>query len=403
MYVLSPFFSISGFKTDLMIKEIDYPKFEQYIEESKIQTVYADFENGDKIYIEDVEGNMYKTDNPSHDNFRLELARKGIKIEPFSVTKKQQIFYKFTSLLPTIFLIVFGLGIFRMLSKNSSGEAGTIIGKPKSKKVTDEIKVRFNDIAGNEEAKQRVQTIVNFLKKPQKYNDMGAKLPKGILFYGPPGTGKTMLAKAIAGEAGVPFFSVSGSDFVEKYVGVGASRVRALFEEAKQNSPCVVFIDEIDAVGSSRKNSGGNNEKDQTINALLTELDGFEDNSGIVVMAATNRLDMLDEALIRSGRFDQHICVELPEAKDRLKILQLYTKNKPIGLDVNLERLSKETQGFSGADLATLINNAAIFAVDRNKKTITSKEIEDAHNKIVLQSDRKLSGHEDKDDQELVA
>lgn len=400
---LSMFFSICGFKTDLMIKEIDYPKFEQFLEENKIQTVHADFENGYKIYIEDIEGNMYKTDNPSHDNFKLDLVKKGISIEPFTIRTSQQIMNKVLMILSFGVFIAFGIFIFKIVSKNNNVEVSSIIGKPKSKKVTKEIKIRFNDIAGNEEAKLRVQTIVNFLKNPGKYNEMGAKLPKGILFYGPPGTGKTILAKAIAGEAGVPFFSVSGSDFVEKYVGVGASRVRALFEEAKQNAPCVIFIDEIDAVGSSRQQSGGNNEKDQTINALLTELDGFEDNSGIIVIAATNRLDMLDNALIRSGRFDQHICIELPQAKDRLKILQLYTKNKPIGLDVNLERLSKETQGFSGADLATLINNAAIFAVDRNQKTITAQDIEDAHNKIVLQSDRKLSGHEDKLDQELVA
>ncbi|HBN05468.1 MAG TPA: cell division protein, partial [Bacteroidales bacterium] len=221
--------------------------------------------------------------------------------------------------------------------------------KKKETLVTDVPKISFRDIAGNNESKEEMKFLVNFLKEPEKYNKMGAKLPKGVVFYGPPGTGKTLTARALAGEAGVPFFSASGSDFVEMYVGLGAKRVRELFDDARNNAPCIVFIDEIDAVGTSRGGRDGNSEKDQTINALLAELDGFNSHKPIVVIIATNRVEDLDKALIRPGRFDRHIAINLPDNRDRLEILSLYAKNKKISSEIDLEELAKLTIGFSGA------------------------------------------------------
>jgi ATP-dependent metalloprotease FtsH len=246
----------------------------------------------------------------------------------------------------------------------------------------------FSSVAGCEETKEEMRCLVDFLKNPQRYTDMGAKLPKGIVFYGPPGTGKTLMAKAIAGEADVPFFAVSGSDFIEKYVGVGAKRVRELFSKARKSAPCIIFIDEIDCVGGVRNNES-NEERYQTVNALLSEMDGFSGREGIIIIAATNRLDILDEALIRPGRFDRHTAISLPDKKDRQEILKVHARNKKINKDVSLEEIAKLTVGFSGAGLESLLNEAAILAVNHNKTEITREEIDDAFFKIIVKGDKK--------------
>lgn len=261
--------------------------------------------------------------------------------------------------------------------------------------------ITFKDVAGHKEVKKDLKFLIDFMKNPEKYRKMGARMPKGIIFYGPPGTGKTLLAKAIAGEAKVPFFSVSGSDFVEKYVGVGAKRVRELFKKAREKAPCIIFIDEIDAVGRQRGQTE-NSEVDQTINALLTELDGFNSSEGIVVIAATNRVDMLDSALTRPGRFDRHIAIPLPEQEERLELLKLHSKNKKLGADVSLEKLAKMTIGFSGADLENLLNESAILAVSREKEEITMEEIDEALFKIILKGNKKPND-KNSEDYKLIA
>src|SRR5579883_3403848 len=245
--------------------------------------------------------------------------------------------------------------------------------------------VKFDDVAGIEEAKEELQEVVTFLKKPEKFTAVGARIPKGVLLVGPPGTGKTLLAKAIAGEAGVPFFSISGSEFVEMFVGVGASRVRDLFKKAKDNAPCIIFIDEIDAVGRQRGAGigGGNDEREQTLNQLLTEMDGFEGNTGIIIIAATNRPDVLDSALLRPGRFDRQVTVDAPDMKGRLEVLQVHARNKKLSDQVSLEAIARRTPGFTGADLANLLNEAAILTARRRKEAITMLEIDDAVDRVV--------------------
>jgi cell division protease FtsH len=251
--------------------------------------------------------------------------------------------------------------------------------------------VNFEDVAGVEEAKQELAEIVDFLKYPDKFTALGARIPKGVLLIGPPGTGKTMISKAVAGEAGVPFFSISGSEFVEMFVGVGASRVRDLFEQAKRNSPCIIFIDEIDAVGRRRGSGtgGGNDEREQTLNQILVEMDGFDSNTNIIMIAATNRPDVLDPALLRPGRFDRQVMVDLPDMRGRWEVLKVHSKGKPLEKDVSLETLAKQTPGFSGADLANLTNEAAILAAGRNRKTISMNELEEAILRVIAGPERK--------------
>ncbi|MEY3370199.1 MAG: hypothetical protein RLZZ361_869 [Cyanobacteriota bacterium] len=286
-------------------------------------------------------------------------------------------------------LVLFGLFLFML--RNVGGGGAMSFGKSRARLMTKDINITFDDVAGIEESKKELEEIVDFLKNSQKYTSLGAKIPKGVMLLGPPGCGKTLLAKAVAGEAGVPFFSISGSDFVEMFVGVGASRVRDLFEQAKKNAPCIVFIDEIDAVGRQRSgmSGGGNDEREQTLNQLLVEMDGFQPNSGIIVLAATNRPDVLDKALLRPGRFDRKVTIDTPDYNGRLEILKVHTRGKPIAQDVDLETLARRTPGFSGADIANLINESAILAARESKKEIEMHFLEDAIDKVAIGPERK--------------
>ena len=291
-----------------------------------------------------------------------------------------------SSILVPLILYAALFGIFMVVLRKSAGAQGQALnfGKTKANQVRD-IKVRFNDVAGAEEEKQELQEIVDFLKHPKKYTDIGARIPRGVLLVGPPGTGKTLFAKAVAGEANVPFFSISGSDFVEMFVGVGASRVRDLFEQAQKNMPCIIFIDEIDAVGRQRGAGlgGGNDEREQTLNQLLVQMDGFEANSSIIVMAATNRADILDPALMRPGRFDRQIYVNVPDVKGREEIFKVHSRNKPLASDINFKSLARLTPGFTGADIENILNESAILAARANRKVITMKDISEAVNKVM--------------------
>ena len=303
-----------------------------------------------------------------------------------------------SSILPMLIIV----GLWFMLMNQGGAGGGKVMnfGKSRARRYDEEkLKITFKDVAGAEEAKQELEEVVEFLKHPQKYNDLGAKIPKGVLLYGPPGTGKTLLAKAVAGEAGVPFFSISGSDFVEMFVGVGASRVRDLFDQAKKSAPCIVFIDEIDAVGRQRGAGlgGGHDEREQTLNQLLVEMDGFSANEGIIMIAATNRPDILDPALLRPGRFDRQIVVDRPDIKGRTEILKVHVKGKPIGPDVNLDVIAQRTPGFTGADLSNLVNEAALLTARKDKKAINMPEMEEAAERVIMGPERKSRVISDKE------
>ncbi len=307
------------------------------------------------------------------------------------------------SLLPTVLIvglmIVFYLFIMRRMGQGMGTDKTLNFGKAKYRKTDDKRKTTFADVAGADEEKEELVEIVEFLKNPQRFNELGARIPKGVLLVGPPGTGKTLLARAVAGEANVPFFPISGSDFVEMFVGVGASRVRDLFNEAKKNSPSIVFIDEIDAVGRQRGAGlgGGHDEREQTLNQLLVEMDGFGHNGGIIVMAATNRPDILDRALLRPGRFDRQIAVGYPDVKGREEILRVHSRGKPLGPDVSLNSIARATAGFTGADLENLLNEAALLAARKGLKAITQEQIEEATIKVVMGSEKKSKVIKDKD------
>jgi len=336
------------------------------------------------------DGSQFKTYYINYPDLIKELSSKNVKI---SVKPPDQTPWYVNFLIswgPVIFLVF--LWIFFMKQMQAGSSRAMSFGKARAKMLSNKaVKVTFADVAGIEEVKDEVKEIVDFLTNPQKYVKLGAKIPKGILLVGAPGTGKTLLAKAIAGEAGVPFFSISGSDFVEMFVGVGASRVRDLFDQAKKNSPCIVFIDEIDAVGRQRGAGlgGGHDEREQTLNQLLVEMDGFESNEGIIVLAATNRPDVLDPALLRPGRFDRQIVVPLPDVKGRLEILKVHTKKVILDKDVDLDKIARGTPGFSGADLANLVNEAALLAARRNSETVHMNDFESAKDKVLMGVERK--------------
>jgi cell division protease FtsH len=336
-------------------------------------------------------GQQFTAYVPEGDTAYIEMLRaRGveIRVEPRS---RSALWPSLLSTMLPILLLV-GLWMLMLRQAQSGGNQAMAFGKSRARLHTEnKPKVTFEDVAGVEEAKEELQEVIEFLKYPKKFQALGAKIPRGVLLVGPPGAGKTLLAKAVAGEAGVPFFSISGSEFVEMFVGVGASRVRDLFDQAKKSAPCLVFIDEIDAVGRQRGAGlgGGHDEREQTLNQLLVEMDGFDPNSGIIVIAATNRPDILDPALLRPGRFDRRIVVDNPDTKGRLAILQVHVRGKPIAEDVNLEALAKRTPGFSGADLANMVNEAALLAARRNKRKITAAEMDEAIDRVIAGPQRR--------------
>jgi len=336
-------------------------------------------------------GNSFTTYSPNDPNLIEKLSEKGVSISAAPIEEKMpSLFGVLLSWFPMLLLIAVWIFFMRQMQGGKGGAMG--FGRSKAKMMNElKGKVTFNDVAGVEEAKEEVEEIVEFLKDPKKFSRLGGKIPRGCLLVGPPGTGKTLLARAIAGEAGVPFFTISGSDFVEMFVGVGASRVRDMFEQGKKHSPCIIFIDEIDAVGRSRGAGlgGGNDEREQTLNQLLVEMDGFDTNEGVIIIAATNRPDVLDPALLRPGRFDRQVVVSNPDIIGREKILKVHAKKISMSPDVNLRTVARGTPGFSGADLANLVNEAALLAARKNKRIVTSQEFEEAKDKVMMGAERR--------------
>ncbi|MDU7244292.1 MAG: ATP-dependent zinc metalloprotease FtsH [Clostridiales bacterium] len=332
------------------------------------------------------------------------MMENGVKIKQEATPQPSPILNLLGTLLPVLLLV--GLFFFFMNQSQGGGAKMSQFGKSKAKmQMDDKKKVTFKDVAGADEVKEELAEVVGFLKDPRKYAQIGAKIPKGVLLFGPPGTGKTLLARAVAGEAGVPFFSISGSDFVEMFVGVGASRVRDLFEQAKKNSPCIIFIDEIDAVGRQRGAGvgGGHDEREQTLNQLLVEMDGFDDNEGIIILAATNRPDILDPALLRPGRFDRQVTVGRPDVRGREEILKVHVRNKPLAADVDLRVIAKQTVGFTGADLANLVNEAALLSARQNLKTIGHAQFEQSIERIIAGPEKKNPAKISEKEQRLVS
>jgi cell division protease FtsH len=331
------------------------------------------------------DGKQFKTYAADYPDLVPMLREKGVEITARPPDKSPWYVNFFFSWGPIIFLVL--VWVFFMRQMQSGGNKALSFGKTRARLITEkQVKVTFSDVAGIEEAKEEVQEIIEFLKDPQKFSKLGGRIPKGVLVVGAPGTGKTLLARAIAGEAGVPFYSISGSDFVEMFVGVGASRVRDLFDQAKKNAPCIVFIDEIDAVGRHRGAGlgGGHDEREQTLNQLLVEMDGFEGKEGIIILAATNRPDVLDPALLRPGRFDRQVVVPIPDVRGRQEILKVHTKSIPLDEGVNLEMIARGTPGFSGADLANLVNEAALLAARRSKSSVEMHDFEEAKDKVMM-------------------
>ncbi|MEP3231361.1 MAG: ATP-dependent zinc metalloprotease FtsH [Hyphomicrobiales bacterium] len=344
-------------------------------------------------------GTQFTTYAPDDPNLIARLEAKGVTIVVEPETKGSPVLSALISWFPMLLLI--GVWIFFMRQMQGGGGKAMGFGKSKAKLLTEANgRVVFDDVAGVEEAKEDLEEVVDFLREPQKYQRLGGKIPRGLLLVGPPGTGKTLIARAVAGEANVPFFTISGSDFVEMFVGVGASRVRDMFEQAKKNAPCIIFIDEIDAVGRHRGAGmgGGNDEREQTLNQLLVEMDGFEDNENVIIIAATNRPDVLDKALLRPGRFDRQVQVPNPDVSGREKILKVHVRKVPLAPDVDLKVLARGTPGFSGADLMNLVNEAALLAARRSKRLVTMNEFEDAKDKVMMGAERRtlVMGEEEK-------
>lgn len=373
--------------------QISYGTFYSDVEKGKVERVVVVSEPDVDVYIINgkyKDGKTFTTQAPKEDDVFAHLRAHNVAYD----TEKAKGPPWWTGLLTTLLPIAIIIGFFILMMNQTQGGGNRVMqfGRSRARMMApEEVKITFKDVAGAEEAKEELQEVIEFLKNPQKFIQIGAKIPKGVLLYGPPGTGKTLMAKAVAGEAGVPFFSISGSDFVEMFVGVGAARVRDLFENAKKNAPCIVFIDEIDAVGRQRGAGvgGGHDEREQTLNQLLVEMDGFSTNEGIIVMAGTNRPDILDPALLRPGRFDRHIVIDRPDVKGREAILKVHARGKPVSNEVNYEVIAKRTPGFTGADLANVMNEAALLAARRNKKQITMQEMEDAIERVIAGPEKK--------------
>lgn len=382
--------------------ELSYTGFIQQVQQKKVESVTITNDHGIKGKLKN--GTEFNSYAPSDETLIKTLQDNGVEITAAPPEQPAWWMSLLGSAIPIIILVV----LFFFIMQQTQGGGGRVMnfGKSRAKLMGEgNVKVSFKDVAGAEEAKQELEEVVEFLKDPGKFTAIGAKIPKGVLLAGPPGTGKTLLAKAVAGEAGVPFFTISGSDFVEMFVGVGASRVRDLFTQAKKNAPCIIFIDEIDAVGRQRGAGlgGGHDEREQTLNQLLVEMDGFGANEGIITIAATNRPDILDPALLRPGRFDRQVIVGRPDLRGREAILKVHARNKPLADDVDLKTIAKKTPGFTGADLNNLLNEAALLAARFNKKVITMAEVEEASEKvsmgperrshIVSEKDRKLTAY----------
>ncbi len=383
-----------------MGREISYSEFLNRVEAGEVSSVRLD---GERVYITSADGVAYQTVQPRNTDVLPTLRENAVEIQ--AAPQEQSGFISALGLwLP--FLLLIGVWIFFMNRMQGGGRGGAMgFGKSKAKLLTEKSgKVTFSDVAGIDEAKEELEEIVEFLRDPQKFSRLGGKIPKGALLVGPPGTGKTLLARAIAGEAGVPFFTISGSDFVEMFVGVGASRVRDMFEQAKKNAPCIVFIDEIDAVGRHRGAGygGGNDEREQTLNQLLVEMDGFEANEGVIIIAATNRPDVLDPALLRPGRFDRQVQVTNPDIKGREKILAVHARRVPLSADVDLRIIARGCPGFSGADLANLVNEAALMAARTGKRFVTMMDFENAKDKVMMGAERRSMVMSD-DERKLTA
>ena len=374
--------------------ELSYTDFKEYVEDGRIQSVTVTPVGGENIGLDNITGEYIDEDgNKAYfsviidredfkANFQPNLIAQGVEIKYNKLTSSNWLSI-ITFLLPIVLFI--GLMVFLLRNTNAGNNRAFDFGKTRAK-LSRHSKTTFKDVAGVDEEKEELEEVIDFLKYPRKYFEIGARIPKGILLVGPPGTGKTLLAKAVAGEAKVPFFSISGSDFVEMFVGVGASRVRDMFKNAKQAAPCIVFIDEIDAVGRQRGAGlgGGHDEREQTLNQLLVEMDGFEENSGVIVMAATNRVDVLDPALLRPGRFDRQIRISNPDVRGRTEILKVHARNKKISPKVNLEEIAKRTPGFSGADLENLLNEAALLAAREGRKEIKIYDIDEAIDRVLM-------------------
>lgn len=371
------------------VQRIDYTTFITDVDKNNIRKANID---GREIVVTKKNNETYVTYMPMFDDKLLDtLITRNVLVNGKPQEKPSLLMSILISWFPMLLLI--GFWFFIMRQMQGGGKGGPLsIGKSKAKMIApDQIRTTFADVAGCDEAKEEVGEVVEFLKDPSRFQKLGGRIPKGVLMVGPPGTGKTLLAKAIAGEAKVPFFTISGSDFVEMFVGVGASRVRDLFEQAKKNAPCIIFIDEIDAVGRKRGGgfSGGHDEREQTLNQMLVEMDGFTDNSGVIVIAATNRVDVLDPALLRPGRFDRQVDVSLPDLKGREAILKVHVQRVPLAEDVNLSVLARGTPGYSGADLANLVNEAALFAARHHKRNVSMNEFEAAKDKINMGTERR--------------
>ena len=392
--------------------ETKYYEIVDMVKDNEISEFQLNLYSGDLVYTKRDDGKKYHYTIADPSIFYNDVNEAVMSINEKNSGTDKIIKYDYKSggqaawlmnLLPTVLMIgimvVFWIFIMKRMNASMGADKTMGFGKAKVRKDDGKKKTTFADVAGADEEKEEMAEIVDFLKDPKKYNELGAKIPKGVLLVGPPGTGKTLLARAVAGEAGVPFFSISGSDFVEMFVGVGASRVRDLFGEAKKAAPAIIFIDEIDAVGRQRGAGlgGGHDEREQTLNQMLVEMDGFGTNEGVIVMAATNRPDILDKALLRPGRFDRQITVNYPDVKGREEILKVHSRGKPLGPDVNLATIAKSTSGFTGADLANLLNESALLAVRHKKKAITQEEIEEATIKVVMGAEKKSHIVSDKD------
>ncbi len=387
LLILALFNLFSGGGGTATSRSISYSDFIERVEDGSVEQVTLD---GERIVFRDGSGTSFTTIRPEGTDVTDRLLAEDITVD--AQPQEQS---GFASILMTFlpFLLLIGVWIYFMNRMQGGGRGGAMgFGKSKAKLLTEKHgRVTFDDVAGIDEAKEELEEIVEFLRNPQKFSRLGGKIPKGALLVGPPGTGKTLLARAIAGEAGVPFFTISGSDFVEMFVGVGASRVRDMFEQAKKNAPCIVFIDEIDAVGRSRGvgYGGGNDEREQTLNQLLVEMDGFEANEGIIIVAATNRPDVLDPALLRPGRFDRQVQVPNPDIKGRERILGVHARKTPLGPDVDLRIIARGTPGFSGADLANLVNEAALTAARVGRRFVTMDDFESAKDKVMMGAERR--------------